>query len=239
MSPNSDSGPTELLRAWSQGDGSALDRLMPLVYDELHGLAQRYMRQERPDHTLQATSLVNEAYLRLIDVNRVEWQNRTHFLAVAAQMMRRILVEFARNRHRQKRGGGAVHLSLDDVLELPESPERDLVALSDALTGLATFDARMGQVVELRFFGGLTVEETAQVFERVTRDRHAGLEDRKGVAPPRDGSRATDCFVLRWHAMAVGQLPLQRLVEEEQIGETARTWLDAFRLSTSCNPIEG
>ena len=104
-------GPTELLRAWSQGDGSALDRLMPLVYDELHGLAQRYMRQERPDHTLQATSLVNEAYLRLIDVNRVEFQNRTHFLALAAQMMRWILVEFARHRHRQKRGGRAVHLS--------------------------------------------------------------------------------------------------------------------------------
>ena len=174
MSPNSDHGPTELLRAWSQGDGSALDRLMPLVYDELHSLAQRYMRQERPDHTLQATSLVNEAYLRLIDVNRVEFQNRAHFLALAAQMMRRILVEFARHRHRQKRGGRAVHLSLDDVLELPELPERDLVALSDALTGLETFDARMSQVVELRFFGGLTVTETAQVLnvspETVMRD---------------------------------------------------------------------
>ena len=174
MSPNPDDGPTELLRAWSQGDGSALDRLMPLVYDELHGLAQRYMRQERADHTLQATSLVNEAYLRLIDVNRVEFQNRTHFLALAAQMMRRILVEFARHRHRQKRGGRVVHLSLDDVLELPELPERDLVALSDALTGLATVDARMGQVVELRFFGGLTVTETAQVLkvspETVMRD---------------------------------------------------------------------
>jgi hypothetical protein len=94
MSPNSDSGPTELLRAWSQGDGSALDQLIPLVYEELHRLARRYMRQERPDHTLQATSLVNEAYLRLIDVNRVEWRDRAHFLAVAAQMMRRILVEF-------------------------------------------------------------------------------------------------------------------------------------------------
>ena len=121
MSPNSDSGPTELLRAWSQGDGSALDRLVPLVYEELHRLARRYMRQERPDHTLQATSLVNEAYLRLIDVNRVEWRDRAHFLAVAAQMMRRILVEFARNRQRQKRGGGAVRVSLDDVPELADS----------------------------------------------------------------------------------------------------------------------
>ncbi len=171
---NSDSGPTELLRAWSQGDGSALDRLVPLVYKELHRLARRYMRQERPDHTLQATSLVNEAYLRLIDVNRVEWRDRAHFLAVAAQMMRRILVESARNRQRQKRGGGAVRVSLDDVQELPDANERDLVALSDALSGLATFDARMGQVVELRFFGGLTVAETADVLnvspETVMRD---------------------------------------------------------------------
>jgi len=174
MLPNSDSGPTELLRAWSQGDGSALDRLVPLVYEELHRLARRYMRQERPDHTLQATSLVNEAYLRLIDVNRVEWRDRAHFLAVAAQMMRRILVEFARHRHRQKRGGGAVRVNLDDLQELPDPKERDLVALSDALSALATFDARMGQVVELRFFGGLTVEETAEVLnvsaETVMRD---------------------------------------------------------------------
>jgi RNA polymerase sigma factor (TIGR02999 family) len=163
MSPNSDSGPTELLRAWSQGDGAALDRLVPLVYEELHRLARRYMRQERPDHTLQATSLVNEAYLRLIDVNRVEWRNRAHFLALAAQMMRRILVESARNRQRQKRGGGAAHVSLDDVPELPNSKDCDLAALSDALTGLGAFDARMSQVVELRFFGGLTVDETADV----------------------------------------------------------------------------
>jgi RNA polymerase sigma factor (TIGR02999 family) len=174
MSPNSDSGPTELLRAWSQGDGSAFDRLVPLVYEELHRLARRYMRQERPDHTLQATSLVNEAYLRLIDVNRVEWRDRTHFLAVAAQMMRRILVEFARNRQRQKRGGGALHVSLDDVPELPDFKERDFVALNDALSALTTRDARMGQVVELRFFGGLTVEETADVLnvsaETVLRD---------------------------------------------------------------------
>jgi RNA polymerase sigma factor (TIGR02999 family) len=132
------------------------------------------MRQERPDHTLQATSLVNEAYLRLIDVNRVEWRNRTHFLALAAQMMRRILVESARNRQRQKRGGGAVRVSLDDVQDLPDPKEPDLVALSEVLTGLATFDVRMSQVVELRFFGGLTVEETADVLnvspETVMRD---------------------------------------------------------------------
>jgi len=174
MSPNSDSGPTELLQAWSAGDRSALDRLMPLVYNELHRLARRYMRQERPDHTLQATSLVNEAYLRLIDIKRVEWRNRAHFLALAAQMMRRILVDSARNRRRQKRGGGAVHMNLDDVQALPDAKEYDLVALSDALSGLATFDARMSHVVELRFFGGLTVDETAHVLnispETVMRD---------------------------------------------------------------------
>ena len=174
MSLNSDSGPTELLQAWSEGDQSALDRLMPLVYNELHRLARNYMRRERLDHTLQATSLVNEVYLRLIDVNRVEWQNRAHFLALAAQMMRRILVESARNRHRQKRGGGAVRVNLDDVQELPDSKEHNLVALNDALSALATFDARMSQVVELRFFGGLTVDETAQALnispETVMRD---------------------------------------------------------------------
>jgi RNA polymerase sigma factor (TIGR02999 family) len=177
MSPNPDDGPTELLRAWSQGDSSALDRLMPLVYDELYKLARRYMRQERRDHTLQATSLVNEAYLRLIEVNRVEFRSRTHFLALAAQMMRRILVEFARHRHRQKRGSGALHLRLDDVHETAMASmaiEHDVIALSDALSGLATFDARMSQVVELRFFGGLTVEETARVLnvspETVMRD---------------------------------------------------------------------
>ena len=164
MPPNSDE-PTELLRAWSQGDEAAREKLIPLLYRELHSLARRYMRQERPDHTLQATALVNEAYLRLIDVTRVEWRNRTHFLALAAQTMRRILVESARNRHRQKRGGDAVRVSLADVEELPVPKERDLVALSDALNGLAIVDARMSQVVELRFFGGLTVEETADVLD--------------------------------------------------------------------------
>jgi RNA polymerase sigma factor (TIGR02999 family) len=148
--------------------------LIPLLYDELHRLARRYMRQERPDHTLQATALVNEAYLRLIDVDRVEWRNRTHFLALAAQMMRRILIESARSRHRQKRGGGAVRVNIDDLGELPEPQERNLAALSDALSALAMFDARMSQVVELRFFGGLSVEETADVLnvspETVNRD---------------------------------------------------------------------
>ena len=161
--PRSDA--TDLLLAWSSGDTSALEKLMPLVYQELRGMALRYMRQERPDHTLQATALVNEAYLRLVDVNRIQWQNRSHFLAVAAQTMRRILVEFARQRHRQKRGGEVVHVTLDDAPDVVQDQRVDLVALNDALAALATFDPRMSQVVELRFFGGLTVEETADVLQ--------------------------------------------------------------------------
>ena len=165
---------TELLLAWSNGDESAFDKLVPLVYQELRALAQRYMRHERPDHTLQATALVNEAYVRLIDVNRIQWQNRAHFLAVAAQTMRRILVEFARQRHRQKRGGDAVRVTIGDAMEIAQDSSADLVALSDALSALATFDPRMSQVVELRFFGGLTVQETSDVLnvspETVNRD---------------------------------------------------------------------
>jgi RNA polymerase sigma factor (TIGR02999 family) len=174
MPPNSDVQPTELLRAWSQGDESAREKLIPLLYDELYRLARRYMRQERPDHTLQPTALVNEAYLRLIQVNRIEWRSRTHFLALAAQTMRRILVESARNRRRQKRGGGVVRERIEDIGDLPKPEERDVIALSDALSGLAAFDARMSQVVELRYFGGLSVEETADVLnvspETVMRD---------------------------------------------------------------------
>ena len=172
MPPRSDA--TELLLAWSNGDESAFDKLVPLVYQELRALAQRYMRHERPDHTLQATALVNEAYVRLIDVNRIQWQNRAHFLAVAAQTMRRILVEFARQRHRQKRGGDAARVRIDNVTEIAQDANADLVVLSDALSALATFDTRMSQVVELRFFGGLSVEETAGVLnvspETVMRD---------------------------------------------------------------------
>ena len=172
MPPGSDA--TDLLVAWSNGDQSAFDKLVPLVHQELRLLAQRYMRRERSDHTLQATALVNEAYVRLIDVNRIRWQNRAHFLAVAAQTMRRILVEFARHRHRQKRGGDAVRVCIDDVAEIADEKGTDLVALSDALSALATFDPRMSQVVELRFFGGLSVQETADVLkvspETVMRD---------------------------------------------------------------------
>jgi RNA polymerase sigma factor (TIGR02999 family) len=165
---------TDLLVAWSNGDQSAFDQLVPLVYQELRDLARRYMRREPSDHTLQATALVNEAYVRLVDVNRIQWQNRAHFLAVAARTMRRILVEFARQRHRQKRGGDVVHVTIDHAEDIAPEKGADLVALSDALSALATFDPRMSQVVELRFFGGLTVEETADVLsvspETVMRD---------------------------------------------------------------------
>ena len=163
MPPRSDA--TELLLAWSNGDASAFDKLVPIVYQELRVLARRYMRHERPDHTLQATALVNEAYVRLIDVNRIQWQNRAHFLAVAAQTMRRILVEFARHRRRQKRGGDVVRVTITDAGDIAQEKGADLVALSDALSTLATFDSRMSQVVELRFFGGLSVQETADVLQ--------------------------------------------------------------------------
>ena len=165
---------TELLQAWSRGDASAFDKLVPLVYRELRALAGRYMRNERPDHTLQPTSLVNEAYLRLIDVNRVQWQNRAHFLAVAATTMRRILVEFARRRQRDKRGGDITLIALDDAPDVGQAKRADLVAVDDALTALAAVDRRLSQVIELRFFGGLTVDETADVLnispETVMRD---------------------------------------------------------------------
>ena len=138
------------------------EKLTPLVYDELHRLARRYMAQERPGHTLQATALVNEAYLRLVDSRNVRWQNRAHFFAVSAQLMRRILVDFARSRHYQKRGGEAQRVSLDDALVVSRERGADLVALDDALQALAAVDPRKSQVVELRFFGGLTVEEAAE-----------------------------------------------------------------------------
>lgn len=153
---------TGLLIAWGAGDESALDKLVPLVHAELHRLAHREMGRERAGHTLQTTALVNEVYLRLIDVRRVQWQDRAHFFAMSARLMRRILVDHARSRLSQKRGGATRRVSLDEALTV--SPERgaDLVALDDALKALAAVDARKSQVVELRYFGGLSVDETAE-----------------------------------------------------------------------------
>jgi len=156
---------TQLLLAWSQGDQSALDQLIPLVHAELHRLAHRCMDRERAGHTLQTTALVNEAYLRLIDSSQVRWQNRAHFFAVAAQLMRRILVDFARSRHNLKRGGAAQRVSLDEALLVPQEPDPDLIALDEALNVLAALDPRQARAVELRFFGGLSVEETAEVLQ--------------------------------------------------------------------------
>jgi RNA polymerase sigma factor (TIGR02999 family) len=165
---------TDLLRAWSDGDHTALEKLMPLVYDELHRLAHHYMSGENPGHLLQTTALVNEAYLRLIDASQVSWQNRAHFFAISARLMRRILVEFARSRQRQKRGAGIATMSLDEGLMVSAESGVDLVSLDDALKALAAINPRQSEVVELRFFGGLSVEQTAEALkvspETVTRD---------------------------------------------------------------------
>lgn len=165
---------TEMLVAWSNGDESAFEKLVPLVHDELHRLAHRYMNQERPGHLLQTTALVNEAYLRLVDSSRVRWQNRAHFFAVSAQLMRRILVDFARSRNYLKRGGNAIQVSLDKAFTVSIDQNGDLVALDEALNALAAIDERKSRVVELRFFGGLSIEETAEILrvspETVMRD---------------------------------------------------------------------
>ena len=153
---------TQLLIAWGDGDPRALDKLIPLVHEELRRLAHRYMNGERTGHTLETTALVNEAYIRLIDSSRVRWQNRAHFFAVSAQLMRRILVDYARSHRSTKRGGGLQPAPLDETLAISPDRDPDLVALDEALVRLASFDERKSRVVELRFFGGLAVEETAE-----------------------------------------------------------------------------
>ncbi|MDQ3755537.1 MAG: sigma-70 family RNA polymerase sigma factor [Acidobacteriota bacterium] len=156
---------TERLIAWSHGDAAALDDVIRVVYHELRRMADRYLRMERPDHTLQPTALVHEAYLRLVDQTQVNWQNRAQFFGVAAQMMRRILVDHAKTTHRDKRGGAALKLPLDEAVNLSQGRAADLLALDDALKSLAEIDQRKSRVVELRFFGGLSVKETAEALE--------------------------------------------------------------------------
>jgi RNA polymerase sigma-70 factor (ECF subfamily) len=156
---------TQLLAAWGEGDESALDRLTPLVYAELHRMARRYMRREREEHTLQTTALVNELYLRLVDADKMRWQNRAHFFAVSAQLMRHILVDFARSRKNQKRGGDAIRIPIEDADVSAGENNVDLVDLDEALNALAEFDNRKAKVIELRFFGGLSIEETAEVLK--------------------------------------------------------------------------
>lgn len=156
---------TRLLQAWGRGDDAALEQMIPIVYSELRRIAHRYMTGERQSHTLQTTALVNEAYLKLVDSRKVNWQNRAHFFAISAQLMRRILVDFARSRSYQKRGGGAQQLSLDEECLATQERGRNVLALDDALTALAEVDPRKSKVVELRFFGGLSLEETAEVLK--------------------------------------------------------------------------
>jgi len=156
---------TRLLVDWRNGDQGALEQLIPLVHDELRRVARRHMAHERVGHTLQATALVNEAYVRLIDIKQVNWQDRAHFFAMSSRLMRRVLVDFARSKGYQKRGGGAQKVSLDEALIVSSEPGADLVALDDALVALAAFDGRKAQVVEMRFFGGLSVEETAEALK--------------------------------------------------------------------------
>ena len=156
---------TQLLVAWGNGDQVARDQLMSVVYQELHRLAHHYMKRESPGHTLQTSALVNEAFVRLTNQKDVEWQNRGHFFAIAAQMMRRILVDYARRRQNQKRGGDARRVDLDEGMFVPDERATDLIALDDALKRLAEFDPRRSQIVELRFFGGFSIEETAEVLE--------------------------------------------------------------------------
>jgi RNA polymerase sigma-70 factor (ECF subfamily) len=156
---------TQLLVDWANGDKAALDKLVPLVYSELRRIAGRYLRQERQGHTLQSTALVNEAYLRLADCRNMRWQDRVHFFAVAAQVMRHVLVDHARKYKYAKRGGGATRIALEEVTILSEERASELLALDDALASLAAVDPRKSQVVELRFFGGLSIEETAEVLK--------------------------------------------------------------------------
>ena len=154
---------TELLQAWGGGDAAALDKLVPLIYDELRRLAKHYLRSERPNHTLQPTALVHEAYLRLVDTNNMHWQNRAHFFGAAAQAMRRILVDHARQHAASKRGGGEQRVTLDESVALAEQRDVNLLLLDDALNRLEAMDAQKSRMVELRFFGGLSLEETAEV----------------------------------------------------------------------------
>jgi RNA polymerase sigma-70 factor, ECF subfamily len=165
---------TQLLKAWTTGDEQALQKLTPLVYEQLRRVAQHHMAGQRPGHILQTTALVNEVYLQLLDCGQMNWQDRAHFFAMSAQLMRRILIDFARSRRSQKRGGDVLHVSLDEAPSVCKEPDPNLLALDDALKALATVDERKSKVVELRFFGGLSVEETAAVLkvspETVMRD---------------------------------------------------------------------
>jgi RNA polymerase sigma factor (TIGR02999 family) len=156
---------TRLLQEWSEGDETALEQLMPLVHDELHRLAHQHMRREGPGHILQTSALINEAYVRLVDQPEIQWKNRNHFFGIAARLMRRILVDDARKRNAAKRGGSLIQVPLDEATSLADEQSANVAALDAALKMLETIDARQGQIVELRFFGGLSIEETAELLK--------------------------------------------------------------------------
>lgn len=163
MPSDPDLGLTGLLRAWSSGDANALELIVVQVYPELHAIARRFLSRERPGHTLQATALVHEAYLRLVDLNRIDWRDRVHFFAVGARVMRRILVDYARSKHNAKRGGGVRHLNLNEALLVSDQSDPALARMDEALNELATFDPRKAQIVEMRYFGGLNANDIASV----------------------------------------------------------------------------
>jgi RNA polymerase sigma-70 factor (ECF subfamily) len=188
---------TDLLVAWGKGDEQALDRLTPLVYDELRRLAKSYLRRERPDHTLQPTALVHEAYMRLMDLGKLDWQNRAHFIGVAARLMRQILVDHARSRRAAKRGNAEEKLSIDSAIAQSDERELDLLAVDEALSSLASLDPEQSRIVELRFFGGLTIEETAEALgvspstaKREWRLARAWLYRKMKAADTRESRRA-------------------------------------------------
>ena len=156
---------TQLLKDWGTGDQTALDKLMPLVYEQLHKLAHQHMRREKPGHMLQTSALINEAYLRLVDQPQIVWENRSHFFGIAARVMRRILVDEARKRNSSKRGGGAIQVSLSQAMSASQEQAANVIALDDALKNLEAIDSRQSEIVELRFFGGLSIEETADVLK--------------------------------------------------------------------------
>ena len=208
---------THLLKEWSDGDEQALDRLTPLVYEELRQQAARYLRRERPGHTLQTTALINEAYLRLIDVKDVRWQNRAHFFAIAANLMRRVLVDHARRRDAEKRGGANIRMTLNDALAVSKESDIDLLAIDEALDKLALIDPQQARVVELRFFSGLNVEETATA-RSLTKNCKARLECGASLAAP-GNRRITKVTSAQWEE-------LKALFEAASgVGATERTAL--------------
>jgi RNA polymerase sigma factor (TIGR02999 family) len=199
--PSDSENVNQLLLEWSGGNPDAFKELLPLIYDELRRLAHNFLYRERPDHTLQTTALVHEAYLKLIDQTDARWQNRAHFFAIAAQAMRRILIDSARKHVAEKRGGGGEKLSLDEVAGLSIEPDTDLLALDEALTALARFDSVQSRIVELRYFGGMTIEQTAEVMKlspaTIKREwsmarawLHQALEEGRVALPPERGEPA-------------------------------------------------